>query len=127
MRLASIIVVLLVTGTGYHQVYSSTRATYSENDTIRLKRATLEPKSRWQTLVLRNSVTNPARKGSEILLPLGINAKTIRINSGDTVLVSGTDYVYVSETNRLRVLNDRVLQAEEPLSITYELPAWRFK
>lgn len=58
--------------------------------------------------------------GNEIRLPLGVNQTTVRLSSGDRVLAVDEDYVFIPDANRIRVLDEEALTAQQPIRIMYE-------
>ena len=61
-----------------------------------------------------------SQSGNEISLPLGFNPTSVRLSSGDRVLQVDEDYVLIPNANRIRVLDEEALTAQQPIKITYE-------
>ena len=61
-----------------------------------------------------------SRSGNEISLPVGFNPTTLRLSSGDRVLAADEDYVFIPNANRIRVLDEEALTAQQPIKIMYE-------
>ena len=64
----------------------------------------------------------PAKSQSrnEINLLVGFNPTTLRLSSGDRVLTADEDYVFIPNANRIRVLDEEALTAQQPIKIMYE-------
>ena len=58
--------------------------------------------------------------GNEIRLPLGVNQTTLRLSLGDRVLQVDEDYVFIPDANRIRVLDEEAMTAQQPIRIMYE-------
>ncbi|MFC5407924.1 hypothetical protein ACFPMF_01290 [Larkinella bovis] len=92
-------------------------------------RPALRPSPRFHTLI----VQNPGQPGGnetlkiEILLPPGINEKTIAIVVGHTALKSNEDYQYNAATNRIQILNQEVLRSNEPIEISYDTMRFSYR
>ena len=65
---------------------------------------------------------SPAKRpsGNEIRLPLGVNQTTLRLSLGDRVLKVDEDYVFIPDANRIRVLDEEALTAQQPIRISYQ-------
>lgn len=60
------------------------------------------------------------RLGNEITLPVGVDERTVIVRSGDKTLKLWDDYVFIPDTNKMRILDDDALNADRPIRITYE-------
>ncbi|GAB3956603.1 hypothetical protein GCM10028805_46990 [Spirosoma harenae] len=67
-------------------------------------------------------VAQPAklRLGNEIVLPVGVDERTVTVLSGDRVLQLWEDYVFIPDANRIRILDENALKSERPLKVSYE-------
>ncbi|TAE32312.1 MAG: hypothetical protein EAZ91_05460 [Cytophagales bacterium] len=74
-------------------------------------------KSRWYTVFARPA---PGRSGNGMVMPIGFNQATVRVNLGDRLLQLDKDYVFVSEGTRLLILDQDAFTSEHPLRVTYE-------
>lgn len=61
-----------------------------------------------------------SRSDNEIRLPLGVNQTTVRVSLGDRVLAVDEDYVFIPNANRIRVLDEEALTAQQPIRISYQ-------
>ena len=76
------------------------------------------PKQQPWTTVFFYPAKSPA--GNEISLPLGFDPTTLRLSSGDRVLAVDEDYVLIPNANRIRVLDEEALTAQQPIRISYQ-------
>ncbi|WP_157634746.1 hypothetical protein [Spirosoma panaciterrae] len=60
------------------------------------------------------------RLGNEITLPVGVDERTVVVRSGDRTLKLWDDYVFIPDTNKMRILDDDALNADRLIRITYE-------
>lgn len=84
---------------------------------VKLASDTSPNQTQWSTVFFYPS---KSRSGNEIRLPLGVNQTTVRVSLGDRVLQVDEDYVFVPNANRIRVLDEDALTAQQPIRITYE-------
>ncbi|GAB4036536.1 hypothetical protein [Spirosoma gilvum] len=60
------------------------------------------------------------RLGNEVTLPVGIDERTVVVRSGDKTLKLWEDYVFIPDTNKMRILDEDALKSERSIRITYE-------
>lgn len=75
-------------------------------------------KGRWYTLYVRPM---KGRTGNEIGMPIGFNRQTVQVHLDDRLLQRDTDYVFVSNGSRIKLLDPVAFVSPNPLRITYEL------
>jgi cell surface protein SprA len=60
--------------------------------------------------------------GAEVQLPYGVNEQSITVTAGGVPLAPGADYVFESQTGRLRIINESVTNSGREIRIGYEQP-----
>ncbi|WP_460974464.1 T9SS outer membrane translocon Sov/SprA [Spirosoma knui] len=60
--------------------------------------------------------------GQEVALPYGVNEQSVQVTAGGVPLMAGQDYVFESQTGRLRITNEGVTNSGREIRISYEQP-----
>ncbi|GAB3563970.1 cell surface protein SprA [Spirosoma luteolum] len=60
--------------------------------------------------------------GAEVQLPYGVNEQSVTVTAGGVPLTAGADYVFESQTGRLRIINESVTNSGREVRIGYEQP-----
>ena len=84
---------------------------------FKLASDTSSQQTQWATVFFYPS---KSPSGNEIRLPLGVNQTTLRLSLGDRVLQVDEDYVFIPNANRIRVLDEEALTAQQPIRISYQ-------
>ena len=60
--------------------------------------------------------------GAEVPLPYGVNSQSVQVTAGGVPLTAGQDYVFDSQTGKLRITNESVTNSGREIRISYEQP-----
>ncbi|WP_459507380.1 T9SS outer membrane translocon Sov/SprA [Aquirufa ecclesiirivi] len=60
--------------------------------------------------------------GSDIMLPFGVEAKSVTVSAGGQLLTSGTDFIVEGMSGRLKIINESIFSSGRELKICYEKP-----
>ncbi|RAJ92278.1 hypothetical protein LX87_05247 [Larkinella arboricola] len=88
-----------------------------------LSQPALQSRPRYHTQIIRpraNQKENGQTPAELSLIHPVIDEKTLSVQVGKDVLQPGKDYAYSPSTNRVRILNPRVLQSNEIIEIMYD-------
>ncbi|RYC71924.1 T9SS outer membrane translocon Sov/SprA [Spirosoma sordidisoli] len=60
--------------------------------------------------------------GAEVQLPYGVNEQSVQVTAGGVPMMPGADYVFESQTGRLRIINESVTNSGREIRISFEQP-----